>query len=147
MVNERYANAMTEVLYYLKGIEQNDLDKIPDKVLKFLNENSSSEYICDFDYTKPLNELDLMKETKGIIGIICYNYWCETEGQKVLFLSQLKDNDKNNEEYLKSKYDINNIFSKTSLEQESFIEEKMLPSEQVKKEKWYKRLINFFRKH
>ena len=74
MISVQYSNAMAETLHYLKGIRKEDVDKIPNKFLNFLNENASESYKCDFDYTKPLSELDLLPETKGIIGIICLNY-------------------------------------------------------------------------
>ena len=32
MVSVRNANAMAEVIYYLKGIKQEDIDKIPKKL-------------------------------------------------------------------------------------------------------------------
>ena len=67
MVSIRYANAMKEVLQYLKGIRKEDFDKIPKKFMNFLEENASKEYESDFDFTKPLEELDLMDETKAII--------------------------------------------------------------------------------
>ena len=37
MVNEKYSIAMCETLRYLKGINQDDLNKIPSKFIKFLN--------------------------------------------------------------------------------------------------------------
>ena len=51
MVSVRNANAMAEVIYYLKGIKQEDIDKIPRKFIQYLNENASKEYKCDFDYS------------------------------------------------------------------------------------------------
>ena len=36
MVNERYAVAMAETLHYLKGINSNDVNKIPKKLMNFL---------------------------------------------------------------------------------------------------------------
>ena len=75
MINDiKYANAMAEVLYYLKGIRDEDLAKIPKKLIDFLEENSNKNYICNFDYTKPLKELNLTDESKGIIAMICYYY-------------------------------------------------------------------------
>ena len=82
MISVQNANAIAEVVYYLKGIRQEDIDKIPKKLLEYLNNNASKEYECNFDFNKPLNELELLEETRGIIGMICYNYWCETEEQK-----------------------------------------------------------------
>ena len=66
-ISIKYANAMSEVLYYLKGIRQEDIEKIPKKLIIFFKENCSKNYECNFDYTKPLNELDLQEETKGLI--------------------------------------------------------------------------------
>ena len=103
MVSIRYANAMKEVLQYLKGIRKEDVDKIPKKFMNFLEENASKEYECQFDFAKPLKELDLLDETKGIITIICYKCWCETEEQKQNFLEKLNENE------------IENIFTKTNV--------------------------------
>ena len=94
MTNVNMKNAMAEVLEYLKGIRKEDLDKISPKFMKFLEENASKDYIPDFDYTKPLSELNLMNSSKAIICFICYKYWCETEEEKIEFYNLLKENDK-----------------------------------------------------
>ena len=57
MISVQNANAIAEVVYYLKGIRQEDIDKIPKKLLEYLNNNASKEYECNFDFNKPLNEL------------------------------------------------------------------------------------------
>ena len=89
MINEKYGIAITETLHYLKGINQEDINKIPKKFMVFLKENASKNYSCNFDYTKPLKELNLTNETKGLISMICLNYWCETDEQKKLLLISL----------------------------------------------------------
>ncbi len=122
MVSVRNANAMAEVIYYLKGIKQEDIDKIPKKFIKYLNENASKEYKCDFDYNKPLKDLKLLDETRGIIGMICYNYWCVTEIEKKQYLKKLNENEEKYQEALKKKYNPNNLFSnqgKKTIEQEN----------------------------
>ena len=86
MVNERYGIAMAETLHYLKGISQDDINKIPDNFITFLKNNASQNYECKFDYTRPLKELNLKNETRGLIAMICLNYWCETEDQKNNFI-------------------------------------------------------------
>ncbi len=113
MVNSRYANAMAEVLYYLKGISQEKKDMIPKKFLLFLEENASKDYKCDFDYRKPLKELNLLDETRGLIGMICLNYWCDTEEKKEMFIKKMDDNEKKYQEELRKKYDPDNIFKST----------------------------------
>lgn len=109
-MNQKYANAMAEVSHYFKGIRQSDIDKIPEKLIKFIEENASKNYMCNFDYNKPLNELNLLDETRGIIGMICYNYWCETEVQKSEYLKFLNENDIEYERKLREIYNPNDIF-------------------------------------
>lgn len=110
MVNERYKIAISETLHYLKGIKQSDIDKIPNKFMDFLRNNESPNYKCNFDYTKPLSELELMDETKGLIAMICLNYWCETETQKNNFKKHISENETKYQEELRKKYNPNDIF-------------------------------------
>lgn len=110
MVNKRYSIAISETLHYLKGINQEDINKIPNKFMLFLKENAADNYSCDFDYNKPLKELNLTNETKGLIAMICLNYWCETEEQKTKFRNHLNINEQNYQEKLKRIYNVDNIF-------------------------------------
>lgn len=112
MVSVKDANAMAEVIYYLKGIRQEDVDRIPKKLMQYLNENASKEYICNFDYNKPLKELNILDETRGIIGMICYNYWCVTEQQKELYLKRLSQNEQQYQKKLQEKYNSDDIFNR-----------------------------------
>ena len=110
MINRRYSIAMSETLHYLKGINQDDIDKIPNKFMLFLKENADDNYSCNFDYNKPLKELNLTNEAKGIIAMICLNYWCETEEPKPKFRNYLNINEQNYQEKLKKIYNVDNIF-------------------------------------
>ena len=112
MVNERYGIAMAETLHYLKGISQDDINKIPDNFITFLKNNASQNYECKFDYTRPLKELNLKNETRGLIAMICLNYWCETEDQKNSFIEHLNKNEKKYQEELREEYNIDDIFKK-----------------------------------
>ena len=140
MVSVRNANAMAEVIYYLNGIKQEDIDKIPKKFIQYLNKNASKEYKCDFDYNKPLKELNLLDETRGIIGMICYNYWCVTEKQKEQYLKRLSQNEQQYQKILNEKYNPDNIFENKKLD---FIENTTTPTEITEyKESIFKKLIN-----
>ena len=110
MIKDRYKIAMAETLHYLKGINSKDINKIPQKFMDFLEENASKEYICDFDYTKPIKELELKEETKGLIGVICLNYWCDTEEKREKFVKKLNENEQKYQEELREKYNPNNLF-------------------------------------
>lgn len=139
MVNVRNANAMAEVVYYLKGIRQEDINKIPKKLLQFLNENASKEYKCNFDYNKPLKELNLLDEARGIIGMICYNYWCVDEIQKEQYINKLNKNELKYQEILHEKYNPDNLFKNKD---EKIIEENVTTTEMIEyKENLFKKLI------
>lgn len=152
MLEERYRIAMAETLHYLKGISQDDVDKIPKKLMQFLKENASQDYKCEFDYTKPLNELNLTDEAKGLIAMICLNYWCETDEQKIKFRNHLNANEQVYQEELRKKYNVDVIFKKKDISSNMEAEPENINklSIKVKSENIFKRLfdcvLKFFNK-
>lgn len=154
MVNKRYSYAMTETLHYLKGIRQDDLNKIPNKFMSFLNENCSKDYICDFDYTKPLKDIKLSNEARGIISMICLNYWCETDEHKEKFKNHLSENELKYQEELRKKYNLDKVFrnntTNINVETQNNINENTKIIE-YQKQRWYQkifaRLLKIFRKN
>lgn len=126
MINERYQNAYAEVLYYLKGIKQSDITKIPKGLMNHFENFKNPKYICDFDYTKPLKELKLLEETKGLIGMICLNYWCDSSEKKQQLLNVMMNNELKYQEKLKKLYDSNNIFKKNNDIKNIYDQEKSL---------------------
>lgn len=144
MVNEIYSIAISETLHYLKGINQEDINKIPNKFMIFLKENASNNYSCDFDYTKPLKELNLTNEAKGLIAMICLNYWCKTEEQKIKFRNHLNVNEQAYQEQLKRKYNVDDIFKKKDISNNEEITSESINKLliKVKHENIFKRLLN-----
>lgn len=139
MVNVRNANAMAEVVYYLKGIRQEDINKIPKNLLQYLNDNASKEYECNFDYNKPLKELNLLDEARGIIGMICYDYWCVDEIQKKQYIDRLNTNELQYQEKLYEKYNPDNLFKNKNRKN---IEENVTTTEMIEyKENIFKKII------
>lgn len=152
MVNEKYSIAICETLRYLKGINQDDLNKIPSKFIKFLNDNSSKNYECDFDYTKPLKKLNISEEARGIIAMICLNYWCITDEQKEKFKSHLTKNELKFQKEMRRKYNSDNLF-KNKVEKNVVDTVKIEHKELIeyKEQKWHHKildkLLNIFRKN
>ena len=152
MVNEKYSIAMCETLRYLKGINQDDLNKIPSKFIKFLSDNSSKNYECDFDYTKPLKEINISEEARGIIAMICLNYWCITDEQKEKFKSHLTKNELKFQKEMRRKYNPDNLF-KNKVEKNVVDTVKIEHKELIeyKEQKWnhkiLDKLLNIFRKN
>lgn len=101
---------MSEVLDVLNRFDEEDIKKIPKKLIEYLKENSDKNYINNIDYTKPIKELKLHDETIYILDMICFNYWCENDLQKKEFLYQLNKNEQRYQEELREKYNPDNLF-------------------------------------
>lgn len=147
MIEPKYASAMREVLEYLKGISDKDVAKISKEFLDFIRDNSAEELVHEFDYNKPLVELELSSEAKAIIGVIYYNFWCETEQQREEFLKMLNTNEIELQKELKDKCNIDNIFDtpkKVDVKTYPNVSEKALLN--INDMKWYEKLFEFFRR-
>lgn len=145
MLSTAYANAMTEALWYFKGIREEDVKKIPAKVMNYLKENSNKEYVCNFDYNKPVSEMHLMEETKVLITSICYSYWCEDDIEKNILREILAQNEKEYEVWQREVFNPDNVFNK---EQKPVAKDQQLIVKP--KENWFSRMLdkirNLFRK-
>lgn len=142
----RYANAMSEVLEYLKGIKDEDVKKISSKFLNFLEENASKDFVCNFDYNKPLAELEISKEAKSIIGLIYYNFWCENEQQKKDFLLILDENEKVYQKELNEIYNTDNLFKVTKNQEQDDVTISSITVQENKNDlKWYERFFKFIK--
>ena len=134
-INEQLSVAVAETLYYLRGIKQEDIDKIPQEFVNLLFDNTSKEHKSNFDNSIPLNDLNISEETRGIIGTICYRYWCENEDQKKEYLDHLSQNEKNTSV----------ISSPVESEDESAIndtDDSLIKTQELK---WYQKISNFFK--
>lgn len=145
MVSTKYANAMKEVLHYLKGIREEDVNKIPKKIMNFLEENASKEYICDFDYTKPLKDLNITDEAKGIITYICYSYWCETEENKTVLLKKLNENTRIFQQELKEKYP-NDVFKTIRPNKEGILTSELKTKKELKIITICKKILSYIKR-
>ena len=111
MLNQRYAEASVEVLDILEHMDPNHLVKVSNKFIDFLKENASREYMCNLDYSKKLNEMNLKEETRGLLALMYENYWCPEEEKQDL-QKKFYENEQKYQEELRQKYNPDNIFSK-----------------------------------
>lgn len=104
--------AYSEVSLILKSLEDELINKIPDNVKNFFEEEKDSEYIPTINFEKPLNEQKLERETIVLLTILKLKYWCENEQEKKELIEQLMLNDKETKEILNKKYDFNEVLKK-----------------------------------
>jgi hypothetical protein len=142
MKKDEYSIAYAEVLHYLKGIRKKQIMLIPKGLIEYFKANKSQTYKCNFDYNKPLNEIEISDKAKGIIGMICLNYWSNSNNEKKIFLEKIEENEKIYQKELNEKYSYDNIFKKSNKDKELENEEELLDLEPTKKVKLFEKIIN-----
>ena len=110
MLTKELKLGITETIEILKLADKKEIDKIPKKFMNFLNEYADKEYKFEIGNEMSLKNLKLRKETKNILAIIAYNYWCDTPEKKSKFNELLNNNQKIYEEKLKNQYNPDNLF-------------------------------------
>lgn len=82
MANIEYSEAIVEVLEILEYSDDNILEKIPKKLIKFWERNKYKTYKPNLDHNKSISEMNLKDKTKSIIDMIYLNYLCNEEETK-----------------------------------------------------------------
>ena len=119
--SEEYKIATTEVLSILEYLPQSDVDKIPNKFKEFLKENSLPTYKPNFDYSLGLDKIKLKHKTKLLLAMIYMNYICSEE-EKLEYNKTLCHNEETYQKYLREKYNPDNIFKKTDIQESNTVE-------------------------
>ena len=144
-MEDKYPKAYKQVIEILKYAPQEIVDKIPKKMIKTFKTNMDDKYDFKIDISKSFEEQDVLEETKAILANIFRDYWATPE-QKERILEKEK-NDREIEENLKrEKYNPDDLFKKKQkvIQQNEEIQSNF-PVE-IKKEKFYKKIINFMKK-
>ncbi len=139
MVNIEYANAYSEVLEILKYISEEDYDKIPQNKIELFKTNSNKDYKFIYNPEKTLDEQNVSKRAKAIIGVLFRDYWATDSQREKIIIKQ--NNDRIIlEEQKKSLYDIEDIFRIRNVNNENKVEE--ITQMIVNKESFIKKCIN-----
>ena len=147
-MEDNYSKAYKEVIEILNYVPQESVNKIPRTMLDTFKAKMDNNYDFKVDINKSFEEQDLLDETKAIFANIFRNYWA-TPYQKERIEAKEKYDRQRIEEEKKDKYNPDDIFNKRNrIDIEERIEKSNtnnLPVE-VKKEKFYERIISFFKK-
>ena len=144
MVSIEYANAYSEVLGILKFIAKEDYEKIPNSKIVLFETNQNKEYIFEYNSNKTLEEQNVSKRAKAIIGLLFRDYWA-TDEQKEKILRKQNYDRQILEEQKKSMYDVKNIFKKKSYESEE-VKEMVVYKEQRWYQKLFVKILKIFKK-
>lgn len=139
MVKENYAFAYKEVIELLKYFSLEDVQKIPEDLIKVFLANMDKEYVYNVDEEKTFEEQVMLEETKVIFAIIFRDYWA-TDYQRARILAKEENDKKRLEEENARKYNTNNIFK----EKRSKSMNEKLPM-LIEEKSFFKNIINKIR--
>lgn len=130
--------AYSAVYEILKLVDKEYFDKIPKKFVEFLEREKDNNYIPNINENIPLEEQKLLNDTINILAMIKLDYWCSSEEEKSELLKLLNENEKTYQENINEKYNLENIFEKTTNREIKALVE-------VKEKKWYEKFWDMFR--
>lgn len=141
MTNVELKNTLFEVSVILKNIDKNLSNKIPERLKEYIETNKSLSHNFMYDYDKSLSEQRMLKTTEKYLTILFLRYWCTNE-EKTKVLDAMKRNEEKYQKEIKEKYNPNTLFKKSNVENVK----KEVALVEVKEEKWYQKILTFFRK-
>lgn len=147
-MEDNYAKAYKEVIEILNFVPKESVDKIPETMLEVFKTKMDKDWDFKVDINKSFDEQNLLDETKAIFANIFRDYWATPYQKERIEAKERYDRQKIEEEK-EEKYNPDDLFKKKKMETSKESEEKEkiknLPIE-VKKENFYEKIINFFKK-
>ena len=148
-MENNYPKAYKEVVEILKYVPKESVNKIPQTMIDTFNAKMDNTYNFSIDINKSFEEQELLEETKAILANIFRDYWATPYQKERIQAKERYDREKIEEEKC-AKYNSDIFKTKESNKPENKVEEEKINSNnlpiEVKKEKFYKKIINFFKK-
>ena len=153
MTNE-LRQTFCDIEIILNALPEEDRNKVPMKLRKFISENKLENYESEVRIDVPIEEQDLFPDTRTFIGMLYLNYWCKDEEEKAEIKKVFMDNEAKMQKELDEKfeifkkYDTNQIDNELKAEkdiQENVVEAEIKTEESnmiVYKESIIRKIIN-----
>lgn len=153
MTNE-LRQTFCDIEIILNALPEEDRNKVPMKLRKFISENKLENYESEVRIDVPIEEQDLSPDTRTFIGMLYLNYWCKDEEEKAEIKKVFMDNEAKKQKELDEKfeifkkYDTNQIDNELKAEkdiQENVVEAEIKTEESnmiVYKESIIRKIIN-----
>lgn len=111
MVGVEYSEASVEVLKILNFLDEDEIKKIPNEIIRFLEENKSKTYNPNIKFEENIDKLELKNKTREILGGIYLDYLCNNE-EKEAFMKKVRENQMQHEQKLREDYGEFDVFKK-----------------------------------
>lgn len=136
-----YEKCLVEVDEVLNHLSKEDLNKIPEDILKGIKEHRDKEYIWKYDESKELKEQKFDRNTIAVLSYINMEYLLSKE-QKELMEKIHELNEQNLQNEIQKEYDSKELFkNKTNNTVQS---ERAIAK--LEENKWYNKLFSFIKR-
>lgn len=126
MVQEKsFSYICSEVYGFLNYMGEEYILKLPENVYSEIVNNRDANVVIEIDEKEGFNENSISKEALGVVAILDLQFWCSEEERKEKAQTYY-ENQKREEEFLKEKYNMDNIFKN----EEPIKEEKNIEKEE-----------------
>lgn len=104
--------AYSEIDEFLSLLNEEQRNKIPQKLREFFSEEKDKQYTKGISVDKDIKSQNLMEETLAIIALLNLQYWCEDEAERQRLKDVYAKNEKLWQDAFQIKFDSNEIFKK-----------------------------------
>ena len=111
--------AFAELLELISFLDEESKNKIPKKLISIFEANALETYEKHLSPELPLEEQNISEKTISYLGVICLNYWCDSEEEKQDLLNKVRENDIRKEEELREKYSYDKMFNNQKSSEEN----------------------------
>ena len=133
--------AFSEVKCILDFLPIHYTEKLQKKLLNIINSLYDEKFKIKINPNIELKKQNFTEDTKNIIAVLKYNYWCKNDEEKENLARMFKENEDKYQEDLREKYNPDNIFKNRKNED---TESNNLPVV-IKKENLFIRALNFIK--
>jgi uncharacterized membrane protein YheB (UPF0754 family) len=118
MTYEDYSNLAAEMNILFRYIDDDLVEKIPQKIIEFFQDIASPTFHSKIDPRFPLEEQSLLPSTECMLTLLYRQYWASDEEREELDKILIE-----NAQEQETNSSLNNIFDKIENSEELFVEE------------------------
>ena len=100
----------SEVLGVLLALGNKYVKKLPSTMMPYLMKNCNFDSIPVIDKNKRIEEQNISEDARIFLTMLKLKYWCDSEEEKNELIKLLKENERQYQEDLAKKYNIDNLF-------------------------------------
>ena len=124
MMTLEYKQSLAEVNTILKFMGDEYMNKLPNKLIKFIQENMDYSFVSNININYSINNQQMKDDTRIILSLLYRNYWCIKEEKEELIRKDVFEKNKKERE-LNKQYDYNNLFKNRKPKKEENSEENL----------------------